>query len=282
MSSNASSLGLLALGGIASLAVLSQRFRGQTSSSSSSASSEPERERERESAPGQVVAPLVLTQELSILPLLAAALSEATALGVRRTLDSSALVVRLARSLCAELQAPSLDAYYAQLGVIERTRMKDFADTKMVVIEGLSGAGKSTLVHGLTSLSSTHPVGTVEHSPVLLGAQSVFASMPESILKAFEFSSIYFTAHAIASSDHKVALVERFYHAICAHTVCDVMLNGEDLAQFHPSVFDWPVDLPVPDLVIYLQISTDARLKRYFLLSPPSLSLSLSHPCSTV
>lgn len=280
MSSSAagSSFGLLALGGIASLALLSQRFRSndsnQTGRSSSTVSTE------AESSSSAEASPLVLTQEVSIWPQLTAALSEATSPGVFRTLDAAALVLRIARQFDPRLQAPGLDAYYAQLGVIERARMKDFAGTKMVVVEGLSGSGKSTLIHGLTSLSSTYPVGSVEHSPLLLSVQGIFASMPEPVLKAFEFSTNYFTAYAIASSEHKVALVERFYHAICAHTVCDVMSTGEDLTQFHPSVFDWPADLPVPDLVIYLHISTDVRLKRYCSRTPlpsPILSVFLHH-----
>lgn len=267
MSSTSQNLGLIALGGFTTLAFLSQRFRQQSSEHSQTLptcraiSDNPESNEQP-----------VLIQEVSIWPQLTTALSEAISPGlVFKTLDAAALVLRLARNLDARLQAPALDAFYAKLCLVERAgmaRWKDFGGTKVVAVEGLSGSGKTTLIQGLTSAASTsRSVGTFEHSAELLAAQAVFAILPEPILKAFEFSTNYFMAFAIQQSGHKVALVERFYHAICAHAVCDGMPaggpNGEgDFSKIHTSVFDWPVDLPVPDLVIYLSITTELRLKR--------------------
>jgi len=193
---------------------------------------------------------------------------------VFKTLDSAALVMRLARALDSQLQSPALDAFYAKLAVVERSGMKGWQDfgTKVLVIEGLAGSGKTTLIQSLLSSSSTSAsaansssaaaaAATFTEEPEVLAAKRAFchSGLPEPVVKAFEFASNYFTAYSIRHSQHKVAIVERFYHAISAHTLCDHDLDSADVPQ---SAFDWPVDLPLPDLVVYLAVSTEQRMRR--------------------
>ena len=185
---------------------------------------------------------------------------------VYRTLDSAALVLRLARSLEPQLQTPALDAFYAKLALVERAGMKgwqDFNGTKVLVIEGLAGSGKTTLIQGLLNSNTTTAdadAATFAEEPEVLQAKHAFGRMPEPVVKAFEYASNYFTALAIRQSGHEVAVVERFYHAICAHTLCDESPDGLDAMP--TSAFDWPVDLPLPDLVVFLSVSTDQRMRR--------------------
>ena len=188
-----------------------------------------------------------------------------------KTLDSAALILRLARSIEPRLQDSSLDDFYNKLTEVERagmTRWKDFNGTQVVVIEGLAGSGKTVLIKGLlqTALpsSSSSKVDAVPFSEdqAVLNAKNIFSSMPEPVLKAFEYASNYSTALAIQRCGHKVAVVERFHHAVSAHSVCDQAAVGEDLTSLPSSVFDWPVDLPVPDLVIYLAVTSEQRLRR--------------------
>lgn len=205
--------------------------------------------------------------------------------GVFRTLDSAALVLKLARSLEPKLQIPSLDPFFAKLVIIEQAgmmRWNDFSGTKVVVVEGLAGSGKSTLIQGLlsccapssssksariSSSSSSTPssfdAAIFSEDPEVLNAKNAFSSMPDTILKAFEFASNYFTAYSIQQCDHKVAIIERFYHAICAHTICGTgIASATDLPLLHASSFDWPTDLPIPDLVMFLSVSTEQRMRR--------------------
>lgn len=186
---------------------------------------------------------------------------------VFKTLDSAALVLRLARALDSKLQTSVLDPFYAKLALIERAGMKgwqDFNGTKVLVIEGLAGSGKSTLIQGLLGKRggspNQAPVATFTEEPEVLQAKHAFSRMPEPVVKAFEYASNYFTAFSIRQCEHKVAIVERFYHAICAHTLCDEALG--DLDSMPSSAFAWPIDLPVPDLVVYLAVSTEQRMRR--------------------
>ena len=98
--------------------------------------------------------------------------------------------------------------------------------------------------------------------------------VPESVLAALEHVFNYFTAHQIihnartqssfGSKEHQehLVIVEQSYHATCARTICANVTNDVDLTTLQRSAFEWPIDLPIPHLVMFLTLSTAARMQR--------------------
>eukprot|EP00429_Kryptoperidinium_foliaceum_P118041 CAMPEP_0176302828 /NCGR_PEP_ID=MMETSP0121_2-20121125/61590_1 /TAXON_ID=160619 /ORGANISM="Kryptoperidinium foliaceum, Strain CCMP 1326" /LENGTH=218 /DNA_ID=CAMNT_0017644363 /DNA_START=179 /DNA_END=835 /DNA_ORIENTATION=+ len=86
--------------------------------------------------------------------------------------------------------------------------------------------------------------------------------MPEPVSKAFLFVVNYLVALEIVQSSGTVFMVENYHHAVCALNVCEKIGNNEEISSLSPSVFEWPFDLPKPELVIFLSIPTETRLQR--------------------
>ena len=93
------------------------------------------------------------------------------------------------------------------------------------------------------------------------------------MLAALEHVFNYFTAHQIiknaqnqssfGSKDQEhLVIVEQSYHASCARTICANVTNDVDLTTLPRSTFEWPIDLPIPHLVMFLTLSTATRMQR--------------------
>ena len=103
----------------------------------------------------------------------------------------------------------------------------------------------------------------VRHPNEVLAVESIFEEMPWVIKSAFSFAKLYIIAWVIANSSMNVVMVENYYHSVFAHCL---VLNGyttEELrSDLNSSLFDWPMDLPQPTLILYLSASCDIRLGR--------------------
>ena len=94
------------------------------------------------------------------------------------------------------------------------------------------------------------------------------AEVPEAVLAALEHAFHYIVVHDIIRAaplqpPGHLVVVEQLYHAACARTVCANTTNDVNLAVGVPrSAFEWPTDLPIPHLVMFLTLSTATRMQR--------------------
>lgn len=196
--------------------------------------------------------------------------------GQFKTLESVVLVLRMARTLFGSenislnLQS-ALDTFYSSLDELERKTLqrsnyfdidKVYQTTQIVVVEGLSASGKSTVVDGLVARGAKR-MDLLSHYEDLAAIRGYFMNiMPDLVVRAFEFACIYFLAQFCIESGERVVVIERFYHSICAQNVCLNAVGEGDIKALPLTAFEWPIDLQIPTLVIYLQVSSEARLRR--------------------
>jgi hypothetical protein len=60
----------------------------------------------------------------------------------------------------------------------------------------------------------------------------------------------------------QVTIVDRFYHSTCAYTVGAATKTVDGVHRLDEEVFQWPVDLPWPALVLLLDMDDDKRMAR--------------------
>jgi thymidylate kinase len=189
-----------------------------------------------------------------------------------KTLDAAVQTLKLARMMDATLQHnPKIDDFFLQLETVERDCFRfarqGFGHVKVLVIEGLSGSGKSTLANRLKVI--TRGTALTEVPIELVGVRHLFSSagVPEAVIAALEHTFHYIIAHrlihqsATQPADHLVIL-EQLYHATCAQAVCANVTSDIELSTLPRSAFEWPIDLPVPHLVMFLTLSTAVRMQR--------------------
>jgi len=235
-----------------------------------------------------------------------------------RVLDSAAMILRVTRAMDSRLQNNAdVDRYFDLLSEVSRsglhtssfkaaTSTSELGDeynqdeqnsstqvssSKTVIcVEGLEGSGKSLLVSGIVAGLTDVVVMHGNSNPVVASVRELFADMPEIVLKAFEFSVNYIVAHDITLCTSNVCIVEGYYHASCAKAICDKTNSEAAVAQLPGSAFNWPFDLPQPELVVFLSVPTNTRLKRIHHMSAakdiqqnPEHSLvsgaDIDHPC---
>ena len=69
--------------------------------------------------------------------------------------------------------------------------------------------------------------------------------------RAFYAVTNYLAFEEIQSVGPRVAILDRYYHSTCAYTVSRLSLN--DLYRADLAIFEWPLDLPKPNLALQLQ-----------------------------
>lgn len=189
-----------------------------------------------------------------------------------KTLDAAVQTLKLARMLDTSLQNNTkIDDFFEQLATVERDCFRfarqGFGHVKVLVIEGLSGSGKSTLANRLRVI--TGGTALTEVPIELVGVRHLYsnASVPDAVIAALEHTFNYIIAHRIIHqaatqpADHLV-IIEQLYHASCARAVCVNVSNDVDLASLPRSAFEWPLDLPIPHLVMFLTLTTAVRMQR--------------------
>ena len=187
---------------------------------------------------------------------------------VFKSFETAAFVLRLAKEQKGgRLQEEDAKHFYDLLEKVEKsTFMRDgFEDTRVLVVEGLAGSGKTTLLQNLESKGDVEALDLpiMRHPNEVLAVESIFEEMPWVIKSAFSFAKLYIMAWVIANSSMNVVMVENYYHSVFAHCL---VLNGytteEMRSDLNSSLFDWPMDLPQPTLILYLSASCDIRLGR--------------------
>ena len=168
-----------------------------------------------------------------------------------RVLETALLVLKMARSQDSRLQNSACEKFFQLLDEISFSGMssQSFTGKTVVTVEGLEGSGKSSLIADIVRGCSGILWITDASNGVVNDVREIFNTMPDPILKAFEFTVNYVLAYEIIKSEYTVFIVESFHHAVCARNICEKVLTEAGIDELPNSVFDWPFDLPVPELV---------------------------------
>lgn len=202
-----------------------------------------------------------------------------------RVLETALLVLKMARSMDSRLQNPTCDSFFQLLDEIVMSGMssQSFAGKTVITVEGLEGSGKSSLIADIIRGCSDILWITDNTNGVVNDVREIFNTMPDPILKAFEFTVNYVLAYEIVKSECTVFIIESFHHAVCARNICEKVLSEAGIDELPTTVFDWPFDLPVPELVSVIVIFVVkcafpmAILMRTYVLSQ-ALFLSIPTP----
>jgi hypothetical protein len=170
-----------------------------------------------------------------------------------RTLDSAALVLRIARIRDPRLRSEGtkLNEFYGLLSKASSYEFstQSFAGKTVVAVEGLEGSGKSTVIEKIARFCPD--LQTISRSSIFTSNHvfALFESMPEPVAKAFAFAVNYIIAYTIMQSPHTAFMVENYQHAVCARNICEKVQCEAAIAALSVSAFEWPYELPLPVLV---------------------------------
>ena len=188
-----------------------------------------------------------------------------------KSFEAALLVLRIAKAVDCRLQGLEVEQFFNLLDIIVRKGInsKSFDGRTVISIEGLEGSGKSTLLYNLQKgcpQIKTYNEGTI---PLVSRLKELFLSLPQPINQAFEFLCHYITAHDIICTSptspdgsNIVFVIERYYHHHCCSSICDNVSGEAEVHHVFSNAFEWPLDLPRPDLVLFLTLPTNIRLKR--------------------
>ena len=178
---------------------------------------------------------------------------------VYKSFQSAAFVLRLFQSI--HLTQNEHESFYQLLNEIESriNLFKTISNTsKLIVVEGLNGSGKTTLVKDLTIKSSKYK--HVELSSIVLNVSEVFQSHDSCYLNAYNYILNYFLMNEILKdidlhsgttnyeNNPDYYFIDSFYHSTLVTTIMS-QIDDVDSKDMSNSVFDWPIDLPVPNMV---------------------------------
>jgi radical S-adenosyl methionine domain-containing protein 2 len=134
--------------------------------------------------------------------------------------------------------------------------------TFVLAVEGLDGCGKSTLVDELLQAfgDAAQKFRTPPSSIAALRPAFDSEHICEETARAFYSASNYLACAEIAAQRPTVAIMDRFYHSTCAYTLGRLPISS--LMATERRKFEWPADLPKPDLAVQLYMPEDARKHR--------------------
>jgi hypothetical protein len=170
-----------------------------------------------------------------------------------KSLDTAILVLRLARCIEPSLQnGEEIQTFFELLNVLERKGIsaKSFENKRVIVLEGLSCSGKSLLIEKLKSLRND--VVYISYTKTIEKYRDIniiFDTLPMPFLKAFEFVVNYILVNEVMDSEKEVFIIEKFHHHYCVQNICERVVNEVEVAHLNNNVFEWPLDLPLPELV---------------------------------
>eukprot|EP01031_Cornospumella_fuschlensis_P024627 gene24627-29754_t len=183
-------------------------------------------------------------------------------------------------------QGPLLDSYrnlIRMLEVVESSdlRQNSFGEKHVLVVEGLKGSGKSAITQALKDICPSIQV----INPRSLDIYALMLQiLTPNVLNAFPFLSPlchmllnYYVAWVIVASTDTIFLVEEFYHAFVVQNVPAGEVEG-----MAPCALQWPLDLPLPELVLYLTCPRDVRAQRCVLSATPEEDAQAEHLYSLI
>uniref|UniRef100_A0A4W3HRS2 UMP-CMP kinase 2, mitochondrial n=1 Tax=Callorhinchus milii TaxID=7868 RepID=A0A4W3HRS2_CALMI len=132
----------------------------------------------------------------------------------------------------------------------------------VIGIEGLDATGKSTLTE---SLRESFKAVLLKSPPDCIGRyRKRFDTEPPLIRRAFYALGNYITASFIANkSATSPVIVDRYWHSTAAYAIAtEVSGKAENLPPPHHELYQWPLDLLQPDLVLLLTLSPEERIRR--------------------
>lgn len=189
-----------------------------------------------------------------------------------KSFEAALLVLRIAKAVDCRLQGLEVEQFFNLLDSIVRKGInsKSFEGRTVISIEGLEGSGKSTLLHNLQKGCPQIKVYNEGTIAIVSRLKELFLGLPQPINQAFEFLCHYITAHDIICTDptspdgisNVVFVIEGYYHHHCCSSICDNVSGEADVHHVFSNAFEWPLDLPRPDLVLFLTLPTNIRLKR--------------------
>lgn len=133
----------------------------------------------------------------------------------------------------------------------------------VIVIEGLDATGKSTLSANLAQKTGGHllksPPDCVSH------LREDFDKLPSPLRRLYySLSNYVFAAMIEECSETGVVVCDRFWHSTAAYAMATDVKIGDRL-QLPPKghwVYEWPEDLLKPDLIYFLSVSEEERIRR--------------------
>lgn len=133
----------------------------------------------------------------------------------------------------------------------------------VIVIEGLDACGKSTLTANLAKAIN----GSLLKSPpkCVSHLRKVFDKYPPSLRRLYYSLSNYaFAAMILDHSQCSVVICDRFWHSTAAYAIATDVKVGDktNLPYKGHTVYDWPCDLMKPDIVYFLNVTEEERIRR--------------------
>lgn len=199
-----------------------------------------------------------------------------------KTLESCSILLRVYISSRSDLlENESITQFLTDINVLEQRRLhkNSIPNNKIVLsLEGLKKSGKSSLAHTISS----HCNGKVLDFPKkALAVQNIFLppTVPLYVKMAFDYLCNYLLAEEMIDSSETLICISDYYHQSLVRAFLLASKEKEDkeeekaeeghhhheeaeLANLPSSAFEWPTDLPIPSLVIFLAASSEVRASR--------------------
>ncbi|XP_075229932.1 UMP-CMP kinase 2, mitochondrial-like isoform X2 [Lycorma delicatula] len=131
----------------------------------------------------------------------------------------------------------------------------------LIVFEGLDGAGKSTIMKVLNERIKCKTISTPPDN--IKHLRSYFDNKSTVLRRAFYSLGNYIAAEQIKCMLKETAvLVDRFWNSTCAFALANEASEVSKLRPEGNEIYMWPKDLLKPDVVIFLFVPENERIKR--------------------
>nr|CAD7426808.1 unnamed protein product [Timema monikensis] len=142
------------------------------------------------------------------------------------------------------------------------TVSEDVKKHPVIVLEGLDGSGKTTLSKKLSSKLNAKKMSTPPSC--LLTLREKFDTHPIALRRAYYALGNYIAAAEIEYlCHHTPVIVDRFWHSTAAYTIASEVGESMVLPPEGDPIYNWPIDLLRPDMVVFLSVGEYNRVARH-------------------
>lgn len=219
-----------------------------------------------------------------------------------KTFDAALLVVKLLRTTNSEVFMSTnpdtqkiIEEYFNQIDFLPKMKLHPqlFMEKNkhVICIEGLSGVGKSTIIQRFLQHHEIQFPGKYFKISILNDKNSVhnaiwdiFQKLPFVYQLLFQFLENYRLIYEIIEikNEYDVFIVENYFHSFLVNSILhnsNEELNVEsnykkyfeinaveeiETKLNHLCLFDWPLDLPMPELVSVVLLHCAVRFQSFF------------------